>query len=69
MLRFDRMTVEQLNSALYLSEIMGNWQEADDIAMYLASIEATDGVTAEIRSEIELWNVPTQGIHSHGEAA
>jgi len=49
MLKFDRMTVAELNSALYRAEQAGRWQEADDIALYLRSI-AHDSVTQAMRA-------------------
>jgi hypothetical protein len=48
MLKFDRMTVADLNLALYRAEQAGRWQEADDIALYLRSI-AHDSVTQAMR--------------------
>lgn len=62
MLKYDQMTPEQLNSALYFAEVTGNWQEADDIAVYMQSMDLDS--TSEVRENLDLWNGPVQGIAS-----
>ena len=39
MLKFDAMTVEELQNCLYEAETSGDWQTADDIALYIESME------------------------------